>query len=187
MKNFIAYSAQIDEQEFFETHEEALEWLKKSDLEGAEIEGFSLEVSDGGSFIAKITHRSQYVEEENKEDFCHCEDEDCENEHWDYSQDSVGHIEYKEVSHGDKCHVKLGPECPPECKRNEPTLRGVCDLTINNCDGCDNKTGTPCKVTFDLYKCAKRQLGDLIADGNYVSAITLYNQIREKISNESKV
>ena len=99
MKNFIAYSAQIDEQEFFETHEEALEWLKKSDLEGAEIEGFSLEVSDGGSFIAKITHRSQYVEEENEEDFCHCEDEDCENEHWDYSQESVGHIEYKEVSH----------------------------------------------------------------------------------------
>jgi hypothetical protein len=42
------------------------------------------------------------------------------------------------------------------------------------------------KVTFDLYKCAKRQLGDLIADGNYVAAITLYYQIREKISNESK-
>lgn len=27
--------------------------------------------------------------------------------------------------------------------------------------------------------CAKRKLGDLIADGNYVAAITLYNQIRE--------
>jgi hypothetical protein len=37
------------------------------------------------------------------------------------------------------------------------------------------------KVTFDLYKCAKRQLGDLIADGNYVSVITLYNQIRERM------
>jgi hypothetical protein len=99
MKNFIAYSAQTYEQEFFETHEEALEWLKKSDLEGAEIEGFALEVSDGGSFIAKITHRSQYIEDDTKENYCHCEDEDCENEHWDYSQDSVGHIEYKEVSH----------------------------------------------------------------------------------------
>jgi hypothetical protein len=100
MKNFIAYSAQIDEQEFFETHEEALEWLKKSDLEGTEIEeGFALEVSAGGSFIAKITHRSQYIEDDNKENYCQCEDENCENEHWDYSHDSVGHIEYKEVSH----------------------------------------------------------------------------------------
>ena len=69
---------------------------------------------------------------------------------------------------------------------SELTLREVCELTINDCDGCDNKIGTPCKVTFDLYKCAKRQLGDLIADGNYVAAIELYNQIREKISNESK-
>lgn len=34
--------------------------------------------------------------------------------------------------------------------------------------------------------CDKCQLGDLIADGNYVAAIELYNQIREKISNESK-
>ena len=98
MKNFIAYSAQTYEQEFFETHEEALEWLKKSDLEGAD-EGFSLEACEGGSFIAKITHRSQYVEEDNKENYCQCEDENCENEHWDYSHDSVGHIEYKEVSH----------------------------------------------------------------------------------------
>lgn len=29
--------------------------------------------------------------------------------------------------------------------------------------------------------CAKRKLGDLIADGNYVAAITLYNQIRERM------
>lgn len=69
---------------------------------------------------------------------------------------------------------------------SELTLREVCELTINNCDGCDNKIGTPCKITFDLYKCAKRQLGDLIADGNYVAVIELYSQIREKISNESK-
>jgi hypothetical protein len=73
------------------------------------------------------------------------------------------------------------PEQEDNRERNEPTLRGVCELTINNCDGCDNKIGTPCKVTFDLYKCAKRQLGDLIADGNYVAAIELYNQIREKL------
>lgn len=143
MKNFIAYSAQTYEQEFFETHEEALKWLKKSDLEGADEE-FSLEACEGGSFIAKITHRSQYIEDDNKENYCQCEDENCENEHWDYSYDSVGHIEYKEVSHGDKYHVKLGPECPPERKRNELGVREVCEL-FKECDGeCWRSSYEPC-------------------------------------------
>jgi len=34
MKNFIAYSAQTYEQEFFEVREEALEWLKKIRFRG---------------------------------------------------------------------------------------------------------------------------------------------------------
>lgn len=29
------------------------------------------------------------------------------------------------------------------------TLREVCELTINNCDGCDNKIGTPCADKLD--------------------------------------
>ena len=184
MKNFIAYSAQTYEQEFFETHEEALKWLKKSDLEGAD-EGFSLEACEGGSFIAKITHRSQYIEDDNKENYCQCEDENCENEHWDYSHDSVGHIEYKEVSHGDKCHVKLGPECPPECKRNELSLREVCEL-FKECDAeCWRNSYEPCEKCIlqgSDRRCLKNQLWDAInEDRDIDKAITLYNQIQEEL------
>ena len=90
----------------------------------------------------------------------------------------------------DKCHVKLGPECPPECKRNKLSLREVREL-FKECDAvCWRSKYVPCKgciLQGSDGRCLKTHLWNTINEDCHIDkAITLYNQIREKISNESK-
>ena len=103
MKNYFAYNSDCGEQEAFETFEEAEAWLREFWKESAS-DGYDESTMDGGDFIAKITHRSEFVETDNKTNYCQidcsvCEKDECEGEEWPYSNEfeRVGRIELKEI------------------------------------------------------------------------------------------
>ena len=62
MKKWIAYDASAGEHEYFETYGEAKKWL----IEVADFsEGYPDEYISGESYIAKITHITEYKEADN--------------------------------------------------------------------------------------------------------------------------
>jgi hypothetical protein len=91
-KNFVAYCADNAEFEFFETFEEAKKWLTDVWDDSSSDEGIGAETINGNDFIAKITHRSKFVETDNKKDYCQidccdCTKEKCDGEEWPYSSE----------------------------------------------------------------------------------------------------
>jgi len=101
MDKYIAFYACNCETETFETFEEAEKWLMDACRESAD-EGYSEETIDGFDYIAKITHRSNFIETDNRNNYHeHNENcpEDCDLEEWPYDNlfDYVGNLEMKEV------------------------------------------------------------------------------------------
>ena len=101
-KKYIAYSSEFCEYEEFDTFEEAEVWLKETweDLKEA---GYHSSI-DGGDYIAKVTHRTEFIETDNRKNYCQVECHDCgkpecEGEQWPYSSEfeRVGRIELKEI------------------------------------------------------------------------------------------
>lgn len=86
MSNFVAYCTDSGEYEEFDTFEEAEAWLKEQDQE----DGISKDIEQGGSYIAKITHRSKYVIDHFKTDYI------SRGEEWPWNEESedAGHVEY---------------------------------------------------------------------------------------------
>lgn len=99
MDKYVAYDAQNNETETFETIEAAQEWLKNYN---AYEDGIDKEVEQGYSFIAKIIYRTGYLTIDRKENY-HIHTENCpincDQETWPYSveYDEVGEIVFKEV------------------------------------------------------------------------------------------
>lgn len=103
-KKYIAYSSEFCEYEEFDTFEDAEAWLKETwDEIRSNGEGYAPSIN-GGDYIAKITHRSAFVETDDKEDYCpddcnDCNKPGCDSEQWPYGEefDRVGNIELKEI------------------------------------------------------------------------------------------
>lgn len=66
MKNYVAHYRANNETETFDTFEKAEKWLKDRWEEDSK-DGYSEESCNGDDYIAKITHRSEFVETQNKE------------------------------------------------------------------------------------------------------------------------
>lgn len=97
---YIAFYACEGDIEFFETFEEAKKWLE--DYDDDCHDGYPEESTNGGNYIAKITHQSFYKITDKKEDYHeHTENcpDDCEKEEWPYDSDfdEVGKIIYREI------------------------------------------------------------------------------------------
>jgi len=88
MDKYIAFYAANCESETFETLEEAKKWL----MDGYDIEdGYSEETMWGFDYIAKITHRSKFIETDRRKN--HWKPEEGKDE-WPYDNefDIVGNI-----------------------------------------------------------------------------------------------
>ena len=99
-KNYLAFSSVNQEYDFFETFEQAEQYLK----EGYE-EGIPDEAVNGEDFIAKITHRSKFNETDRKENYKYIDEDDIpeddtESEAWPYSNefDVIGDISFEKVN-----------------------------------------------------------------------------------------
>ena len=103
-KNYIAYSSEFCEYEEFDTFEEAEAWLKETwDDIRSNGEGYDPSI-DGGDYIAKITHRSTFVETDNADNYCSlvcgdCDNPECDSEQRPYGSEieRVGEIKLKEI------------------------------------------------------------------------------------------
>ena len=99
MNNYIAFYADQGEYKAFETFDEAEKWLQKFYIGD---EGYTAETMTGEDYIAKITHRSKYVETDNKSNYPEY-DELSDDDPWPYLDwDSVGDIILKEVEEESK-------------------------------------------------------------------------------------
>ncbi len=87
---YLAFNAAEWEHRKFETQEEAEKWLQEEAREYDD--GIPQEFIDGESFVAKITHRTQYCVTDKKENYT-------DKEEWPYSDDfeHVGNIEFNAV------------------------------------------------------------------------------------------
>ena len=99
---YVAYSAEANEGELFETFEEAEKWLYEF---YDPTEGYSDGTVNGFDVIAKITHHSKFVAIDKKENYHdHTDDcpegDNCEEEEWPYSDefDEIGDIIFEEVN-----------------------------------------------------------------------------------------
>ena len=111
-EKYVAYCSSACEYETFNTFEEAKDWI----MEGAiDYDGISEGVADGDDFIAKITHRTKFIETDSVKNYpCphglpYCSDdffddprckENCPDEDpWPYSSEneSVGNVVVSEV------------------------------------------------------------------------------------------
>jgi hypothetical protein len=107
---FIAYYSADNEFELCDTFEEAKKWLEgRWEIDAGE-EGYSEETTDGGDYIAKVTHNSKYIVEGDKErdgykwNEAECGffiDGDADKDQWPVSDqfDKYGRIELEEF-HG---------------------------------------------------------------------------------------
>ena len=86
-KKYFACDPEDGSHEFFETLEEAKEFILGQDWSDGYPESFS----DGDYVIGEITHRSNFKITERREDFCDCDGYgDCNNpdcEPWPYSNE----------------------------------------------------------------------------------------------------
>lgn len=97
--NYVAYFSEQGECELFETHEEAEQWLRDW-----YDEGYPVDTINGHDFIAKITHRSKFVETDRKENYKYAYEDDIpiddkNSEAWPYSSefDVIGTLTFEEV------------------------------------------------------------------------------------------
>lgn len=106
---YLAYYKDNDESDIFSSFEEAEKWLKSQYVNCAS-DGYSEETVSGGDYIAKITHRSKFVETENREKDGYKWNEEAsgyfidgnpDNDEWIYDHDIVGKIIFEEIT-GDK-------------------------------------------------------------------------------------
>ena len=98
-QDFVAYDAANNEREYFDSHKAATAWL----LESIGCDGISQETEDGYSYIAQITHRTQFEVTHRKEDYHeHSDDcpDDCDLEEWPHDNefDYVGDVTFRDVS-----------------------------------------------------------------------------------------
>ena len=97
MDKYVAYEADSGEFETFESFEAAQKWITYYDSEG-----FGEETCNGHSYIAKITHRTNYEITDKVENYHEhtkeCSD-DCDEEEWPYGCEfeTVGKLTLKEV------------------------------------------------------------------------------------------
>jgi len=85
LAKYVAYDAGNCESETFDTFEEAERWLDECNSEG-----ISIEMVQGYSYIAKITHRSHFEVTDKKSNYHeHTEScpEDCAGEEWPHDSD----------------------------------------------------------------------------------------------------
>jgi len=97
MDKYVAFYAANCETQTFETFEEAEKWLK--DGYGNDIDdGYSEETMNGFDYIAKLTHRSKFIETDNSKNYWKYEDEEGKEE-WPYDNDFdfVGYIALEET------------------------------------------------------------------------------------------
>ena len=105
-KNYIAHHAVLNETEFFETEEEAIFRLAEWHDEERAEEGYSHESCDGKDYIAKITHRSKYIETDNIKKYKWDEEEqeyiDDGGNIWNYLDefDSIGEVIIEKINPG---------------------------------------------------------------------------------------
>jgi len=97
MDKYVAFYAANCENETFETFEEAEKWL----MDGYDIdidEGYSEETMKGYDYIAKITHRSKFIETDNAKNYWKYEEEEGKEE-WPYDNvfDIIGNIALEET------------------------------------------------------------------------------------------
>lgn len=102
---YLAYYGASGEYEMFQTFEAAEKWLKEQWDEDA-CEGYSEESCNGGDYIAKITHRSLFVEIENRDKDGYKWNEEAsgyfidgnpDKTQWPYAYESIGKIELIEI------------------------------------------------------------------------------------------
>jgi len=94
---YVAYEADNGEYETFEDFESAKEWITRDNGDG-----FGEETCNGQSYIAKITHRTNYEVTDRVENYHEHTDECptyCDKEEWPYGSEftTVGKIILKEV------------------------------------------------------------------------------------------
>jgi len=97
---FVAYDACNGDLEYFNTKEEAEDWLTENDCEG-----ISKEAENGYNWIAEIKWRSVVIITDNKLNYHeHTDDcsEDCDKEEWPYDCDFdyIGNTTFEEVDYG---------------------------------------------------------------------------------------
>ncbi len=102
---YVAHYSANNESQTFNTFEKAEKWLKDQWDEDAG-DGYSEESCSGGDYIAKITHRSEFVETQNKEKDGYKWNEEAhgyfidgnpDEEEWTSEFDALGEIRLKEV------------------------------------------------------------------------------------------
>jgi hypothetical protein len=84
---YVVYICEDNEYEQFDTFEEAQKYFDNMD----HSEGYSEDEMTGGNFIAKITHRSKFVETDRKENYHEHTNNcpvDCDLEEWPYDSDN---------------------------------------------------------------------------------------------------
>lgn len=95
------YDANNDTEEF-ETFKEAKNYLEEQ-YSVDSCEGFSEESCEGGDYIAKITHKSIFIETQNKEKDGYKWDEercgyfDADGDEWISEDDNLGEIQLREL------------------------------------------------------------------------------------------
>lgn len=108
-KKYIAYSSEFCEYEEFDTLEEAEAWLKET-WDEIRSNGEDYDSStNGGDYVAKITHRSTFVKADNRSNYCQvechdCGKSECDGEEWPYSNEfeRAGRLELKEIESEDE-------------------------------------------------------------------------------------
>jgi hypothetical protein len=118
---FFAYNATEGDFKEFDTFEEAVDWIKKPNLDSDW--GVSEEFQEGRCFIGKVTHRSKYTITDRKENYCQkvCKEcpladvSDCGHERWPHSDDweYVGDLSFEPVSSDSSSRSE---EAPPDGK-----------------------------------------------------------------------
>ena len=89
---YIARDPDSGESEYFDTFEDAENWLKEEALQDGE---YSADFCEGSAYIAEITHRSKYIINEKKSEY--------EDEPWPYGEhESVGEIVFEKVNNEDE-------------------------------------------------------------------------------------
>ena len=99
-KNYVAYFSEQGEFEFFETHEEAEQWLRDW-----YYECYPDDTISGRDCIAKVTHRSSFTETDRKENYKYVYEDDIpedddESEAWPHSSefDVIGTLTFEKIA-----------------------------------------------------------------------------------------
>lgn len=100
---YVAHYSADNETETFSTFEQAKKWLEELWERDGGDDGFSEESCSGRDYIAKITHRSKFIETLNRDKDGFKWNEEAngyfkDDEEWLYETESVGEIIAEQVS-----------------------------------------------------------------------------------------